>query len=232
MTLRQLFMFILFISSICFANTSSDTTGVKDSTVFTNYQMLDYIYNASEKDYPLLLDSLKKYHTTNFFKLRAAYTKTDNYDPYSTRESDLFKSAYKQMDSSRFDEAAKIMQTILESNYVNLRAHMFCGYIYKQLKDTVLSEYHYRVYDGLLNSITDYGDGFKPKTAYIVISTTEEHELLSAYGMTSNQQQLINADGHMFDLLKSVEEKTGKKYDVFFNVDVFFKYLSNHLKNK
>ncbi|MDP4176402.1 MAG: DUF4919 domain-containing protein [Bacteroidota bacterium] len=225
MTPRHLFIFILLFSSICFAKTPTDTTEVKDSTLITNYQILDYINNASKDDYPLLLDSLKKYHTTDFLKLRAAYTKTDNYDPYSINESEFFMSANSKVDSSKYDEAAKIMETLLETNYINLRAHLFCGYIYKQMKDSALSEYHYMVYEGLLNSILDYGDGRNPRTAYIVTSAGDEKILLYAFGMKSNEQQLINTDGHMFDLLKSVDKKTGKEYDIYFNVDVLFKHL-------
>lgn len=231
MNLRQLFILFLLFNLICIAKLSAGAKGAKDSTDFSNYYLLDYFKNASKDDYTLLLDSLKKYHKTDFFRLRAAYTKTDNYNPYSTDENDLFKSVYGKLDSSRYDEAAKIMQTILESNYVNIKAHMICGYIYKHMNDSALSEYHYMVYDGLLNSIIDNGDGISPKTAYIVIDTDEEYSLFTAFGMTSNEQSLMHSDGHSFDLLESVEEKTGKKYNLYFNVDLSFKFLLNQYKD-
>jgi hypothetical protein len=55
-----------------------------------------------------------------------------------------------------------------------------------ELGDSLKSEYHYNIYDGLLNSIYDSGDGISPETAYIVITTKEEYDFLNWFGLQFN----------------------------------------------
>jgi uncharacterized protein YfeS len=220
MKLRVLILLIFFFNFFCLAYTNDDFIELSDTSSSNNYGLLKQIDKIGENDYNNLLDRLKKFDTTDYFSLRIAYTKTNNYNPYSVSDNDLFELIYSELDSSHFNEAIKNLNKILETNFVNIKAHLISGFVYKKLKDTALSELNYHIYDGLINSIYKSGDGINTKTAFIVINASEEYALLGKFGLKSNGQELISKDGHAFDLIKATDKKTGKEYEFYFNIDI------------
>ncbi len=230
MNIKMLLFLILSINVLCLGNVIKDSTEVNDTTATSNYIILKYCDKLTIEDYNHLLDSLKQYHTTNYLRLRLAYTKTKDYNPYSVDESELFDTIYTKINSLKFEDAAEIIKTILNKDYVNIRAHLISGFIYKKLNDSLESNYHYSVYDGLIRSILESGDGKTTNTAFIVISTKEEYELLKALGFSSNEQMLVANEGHSFDEFKAVKTNTKEKYEFYFNIDIPFRRLSEELK--
>ncbi len=188
----------------------------------SNYFLFDYIQSLTAEDYTVKLDSIKNGESNDFFTLRMAYTKTKDYSPYETDISDSLKKVRTFIDSSQFDEALSILEYIQEHNFVNITSHLYSGYIYKELGDSIKSDFYYTIYEGLLNSIYESGDGVTHKTAYIVITTKEEYAFLGWFGLQFNEQSLISLDGYSFDLMKVTDPNTKEKHEIYFNIELAF----------
>ena len=206
-----------------------DTKSIQDT--LSNYILFDYINSLTEEDYYSKLDSIKKGQTKDFFSLRMAYTKTNDYSPYDSDISDSLKKAVTFIDSIKYDKALKILFSIQKHNFVNIPSHLYCGYIYKQTGDSIKSDYHYNIYDGLLNSIYESGDGISPKTAFLVITTKEEYALLDWFRLQFNRQSLINSDGYSFDLMEVTDPESGDDFEIYFNIELAFDSLRKAFGN-
>jgi hypothetical protein len=208
------------------SETKSDTSMAQRS----NYAIFNYFNSLDADDYYTLLDSIQKGTSTDYFTLRMAFTKTKNWLPYDTEISQKHKEINSLIGSAKYDEALKISDSILDKNYVEIETQLINGYLYKLLGDTVRSVFHYRIYEELLKSIYTSGDGKSAKTAFIVISTDEEYVFLRWFNLQSAGQSLLSEDGHSFDLLKAIDQETKEEFDIYFNIDLPFSYLSSAFK--
>ena len=112
---------------------------------------------------------------------------------------------------------------ILKGDYVDMDAHVIASMAYRGLGDTSNADFHKTVYLGLVNSITMSGDGNTAKTAYVVISTSEEYVILRAFGLIPGGQALVTEDGHTFDVLTATDQKTKATVKMYFNIDIVWK---------
>lgn len=225
-------LLLLFASTACSGSkeTVYDAAQERESALIdslSNYPLFDYVESLEAEDYYALLDSVKNGTSEDFFTLRMAYTKTEEYSPYGIMESTLFLEIQKLIEASEYEEALSMLNGILDENYVKTRAHLYCGYIYEQMEDDENSEFHYDIYQGLMYSIYESGDGLLPETAYIVINTNEEYDFLSWYSLTPAGQSLIHKDGFNFDLMKARDQESGDEQEIYFNVSLAFRQLSN-----
>ncbi len=186
----------------------------------SNYFLFDYINSLSEEDYQIKLDSIKSSLSDDFFTLRMAYTHTKDYSPYASSVSDSLKKVTQFIDSSNYDSAISMINKIHEIEYVNIPSHLYLGYIYDQLGDSLKSKFHFTIYDGLLNSIYQSGDGRTPQTAYIVISTKEEYQFLNWFNLQFHSQSLIDKDEYSFDLMSVSDPNTNEKFEIYFNIEL------------
>lgn len=217
---RKIFLVIALVTAVCFAQEKKNTPADTDAADQSNYIFFDYIKKLTVDDYNSLLNTLKKEDTTDFFFLRMAYTKTPDYFPYSNIDDESINNCQKYLDAKDLKGSLKPLDSILQRNYVNIKAHMYLGYIYKKLNNIEKSDYHYRVYDGLISSILETGNGKDPRNAYIVINVQEEYLLLDRLELQKTKQSLIESDGHKFDLMKVKEEKGKKEFEIYFNIDL------------
>ena len=202
---------------------------LNDSTLtdtLSNYFLLDYANSLTSKEYELLLDSIKNETSIDFFSLRMAHTHTNHYSPYESQSQIILHETDKAIEQKEYKVALEKVNKILDDNFLSISAHLYKGYIHKTVGDTAISQYHYKIYEGLIKSIAESGDGKTPKTAFIVISTKEEYELLDYFYMYSTGQSLINEDGHSFDILKAVDRTDNKEYDISFNIDLPYTSMS------
>jgi len=210
--------------NICFASSISDSTKTDssdyDRSGNSNYYYFEVFNNWSSDDYYNLLDSLKTYGTTDFFKLRITFTKTNEYLPYDSEFESPFNPVDKKIESGNYEDAILILDSLLEIKYVNIKAHLYLGYVYRLLNDPVKSEFHYSIYGGLIESILNYGDGSIPQKAFIVIFVEEEYLLLDAVNMSMTTQELATIDKHNFDILTVFDNETNEKSELYFNIDL------------
>ena len=186
---------------------------------------------AAKDSYETLLERVKKQDpTVNFTALRLAYTETKQYSPYGgDRDSrDAMLAAVREEDN---EKALALSEKILADNYLDVYAHVGAFAANKHLGRAEKSDYHKYVYENLLKSIKDSGDGKSMETAFVVISTDEEYVLFNYLGLRPAGQALIEAKGHAYDRMTALDPKTNQRSTYYFNIDKPFKWLANSLKN-
>ena len=164
--------------------------------------------------------------SVDFKELRLAYA-----DSKGGADTDSQKKAMMSaLNSKKYDEALKNGDIVLASDYVDMDAH-FAEYIaYRELKNEEQAEFHKRILQGLLDSITHSGDGKTEKTAFQVIQVHEEYVLLKFMGLMPSKQSLSEKDGHSYDIMEAVNPKSNEKVTLYFNIDVEEKHLKDALK--
>ena len=189
--------------------------------------------DQSKKDaaYEALLKKLKDGDkSVDFKELRMAYAESSQYSPYGG-DSDAQKSMFAAMSAGQWDEALKQSSKILDKNYVDIDAH-FGAFVANHEKGVAdKADFHKFVVQGLINSITNSGDGKSTDKAFVVISVSEEYALLNYLDLRPAGQALINSGGHSYDKMTAVDTKTNQKYELFFNIDKPFGWLGNSLKH-
>jgi hypothetical protein len=195
-----------------------------EGDAISNYILFEYINLLNEDDYYALLDSVKSGVSNDFFSLRMAYASTEIYNPYDVEIDNLRKELELNIFEQKFEEALEIANVILEKRYIDIKTHSYCSDIYKQRGDSVKSDFHRDIYNGLLNSIYFSGDGESPKTAFIVMEISEEYDLLNWLKLNLSEQYLIIRDGYSFDIIKVFNED--RETELFFNIDLALKHFS------
>ncbi len=225
-----LFLFIYFPKQISIYAQDTDSNDVLIESP-SNFFLFEYVLSLKPENYNLLLDSIKNNLSEDYFSLRMAYTKTEDYSPYDIEERDLLKKSLSLIGKLEYDEGLSVLHSIQETNFVNISSHLYCEYVYKLIGDSVKSKYHYKIYKGLLNSIYKSGDGDTPQTAYIVISPKEEYNFLNWFDLKFIEQKWVKENGYSFDIMKFINKKTKKKSEIYFNISLAFNVL-NELYNK
>ena len=224
--MKKIFLLILGLFIACSStqkNIGSDEYTTENDTI-SNYILFEYIDLLTEDDYYSLLDSIKDGLSNDFFTLRMAYTKTKIYNPYDVKFDNLRKEIKLSIEEQNFKKALEFADRILKERYIDIRTHLYCSYIYKQLNDSTKLDYHYNIYNGLMNSIYFSGDGENEKTAFIVIEISEEYDLLNWLKLKWGGQSLIIKDGYSFDIVEAIDDN--RETELFFNIDMALKRFS------
>lgn len=211
----SLLICILALSFAALAQGSPEGAPKKKET--TNEQKL------TAKDYEDLLGKLKKGDTAiDFAKLRFAYTETKDYSPYGIGAADK-KALYDAFDGKKYEDAVKRAEEILKTNYVEMNAHLIAFISNKELGKSEKSEFHKKVFSGLVNSILDGADGKTAKSAFKVICVPEEYVVLNYLGLRRTDQALTDENGSKFDILTVVNIETNESAKIYFNIDTVWK---------
>lgn len=222
----KVFLMIIFSALVIFGQEKTD------STAFCNYEILNQIDSLDGNEYFQLARNLKEGKEINLLRLRMSFTRTKLYKPYGVFDADIYKKAESLYMEGKYNDAIKEIYSLLDSNYASVKAHLYCAFIYDKLKDSVKSNFHNNIYKGLLQSITDTGDGHSPKSAFWVISIEEEYALLNVFNLQMTQQSTSMSDNHHFDILETVDKQSGKKYNVHFNIDLLDRELRKMFPKK
>jgi Domain of unknown function (DUF4919) len=185
---------------------------------------------AAETRYDVLLAKVKSGDlAVDFREMRLAYADSDRFNPYGgglgARDAMFTAMAAKDYPSA-LEKAGQVMQ----ANYVDIDAHMIASMANEHLGNQEKADFHRTMVRGLLKSILDHGDGRTPETAFTVISVDEEYVLLYVLGLNKSQQAMLEQNGHNYDKFTISDPKTGTQYDLFFNIDIPFRWLQNSLK--
>jgi hypothetical protein len=158
--------------------------------------------------------------TIDFRQLRLAYMDSKTYSKGPDTETQK-KAMMAALNSKDFPGAIKNADVVLASNYVDMDAH-FAKYIAnRELNATDRADFHKFVLQALMKSITDFGDGKTPETAFQVIQVHEEYVLLRFMGVgLPESQSLLHKNGHSYDEIKFKDPKSGQSVTLYFNVDI------------
>lgn len=85
------------------------------------------------------------------------------------------------------------------------------------------------MFDGLLYSLLQSGEGDSPKNAFIVINIHEEYSVFRATGVTPGKQKLEQIDGMFYDKWQVKHPRTGE-HVFYFNIDIPFRTQEARMK--
>ncbi len=184
----------------------------------------------SKNSYDALLERVKRSdQAIDFKELRLAYTEASAYSPYGG-DGEARRAMFDAIKAREFDKALQNAETVLSRNYLDIMGHFGCFVSHRELAHADQATYHKFVFEGLLNSIKNSGDGKSEETAFVVISVDEEYALLDWLELRLTGQALINKDHHNYDKMTITDPKTNETITYFFNIDKPFNWLGNSLK--
>ena len=183
-----------------------------------------YAQRKADSDYARLLARVKAGDmTVDFKQMRFAYM--DSPEHKAAKDTDAEAEAMiAAVNAGDFPAAIKNADLVLASDYVDLDAH-FAEYIaHRELHHEAESKFHKDVFDGLLHSITNSGDGKSEQTAYVVIQTHEEYVVMRVFGLTLDKQNLKRANHHAYDVIEATDQQSSQKVTLYFNIDIPMKH--------
>ena len=153
------------------------------------------------------------------------YTHLEAYSPYG-RVKDEF-DPFLEMDPEDMSKKdwkafAKECERVLAEDPFNMRAMIFQGYVGMKRGDEAVQALSSAKQNVLINALVSSGNGMEPETAFYVITTTHEYELLSVFGFEFGGQQSLIGD---CDELTLAENEYGLEA-LYFNVSAPLKTLN------
>jgi hypothetical protein len=187
---------------------------------------------AKKESYETLLERVKKQDTSvNFTDLRLAYTETKEYNPYAGQTDDR-KAMFAALNAKDYAAALAASEKMLAANYIDMNAHFGAFVSHRELGHTEKSDFHKYVFQNLIKSVTDSGDGKTMETAFVVISVDEEYVWFNFNGLRVTNQSLVDEKGHRYDRMTATDPKTDQTASYYFNIDKPWNWLGNSLKGK
>jgi hypothetical protein len=117
-----------------------------------------------KNSYETLLERVKKSdQSVDFKELRLAYTETSAYSPYGG-DAESRRAMFDAIKVREFDKALQNAETVLAKNYLDIMGHFGCFVSHRELAHADKATYHKFVFEGLLNSIRNSGDGKSEET--------------------------------------------------------------------
>lgn len=180
--------------------------------------------------YETLLEKVKKNdQTVDFKELRLAYTETREYSPYGG-DAMAKKNMFEALKQKDYDKTLTNATAMLSANYLDIMGHFGSFVAQRELGHADLSVYHRWIFEGLLNSIKNSGDGKTEETAFVVISTDEEYALFNYLGWRPQNQALVKEKDHNYDRMTALDPQTNQTVVYYFNIDKPFNWLGKSLK--
>jgi hypothetical protein len=176
--------------------------------------------------YDSLLQRAKSQDSTiDFVELRVTFSRTTFYNPYGNpghwRDS---MYAARQRDDAQ--AILKFAALVLDSNYLDIDAHMLSGYACNKIGDTAGFERHRWIAKKLVRSIFDTGTGKTPEYAFFLISVDEQHTILNLMGVRVVSKSMVEREGRQLSLVQAVDpNENDKKLTIYFNLDTPIKWL-------
>jgi hypothetical protein len=187
---------------------------------------------AKKESYETLLERVKKQDASvNFTDLRLAYTETKEYDPYGG-DKEARKAMFAALTAKDYAAALAASEKMLAANYIDMNAHFGAFVSHRELGHTEKSDFHKYVFQNLIKSVSDSGDGKTMETAFVVISVDEEYVWLNFNGLRMTNQSLVDDKGHRYDKMTTTDPKTNQAVSYYFNIDKPWNWLGNSLKDK
>jgi len=164
----------------------------------------------------------------DYTALRDAYATSPHYQPES---ADFDKPRQDMIAAFNAKDCAKAIgeaAQVLVSSYIDIVTHLVSGRCYEDAGDAGKAEYHRAIARGLMESILSSGDGKSMKTAYVVVTVTEEYDAMRALHLRLKQQSLAQDNGHSYDAMQ-VTTGAGAAATVYFQIDRPMEWLSHAL---
>ncbi|MFZ1683974.1 MAG: DUF4919 domain-containing protein, partial [Candidatus Zixiibacteriota bacterium] len=147
------------------------------------------------------------------------------YNPYGNpgHWRDSMYAARKRDDAQAI---LKFAALVMDSNYLDIDAHMLSGYACNKTGDKDGFERHRWIAKKLVQSIFDSGTGKTPEYAFFLISVDEQHTILNLMGLRVISKSMVEREGKQFSLVQAIDPNDNdKKLSIYFNLDTPIKWL-------
>jgi hypothetical protein len=158
--------------------------------------------------------------TVDFAALRFAFLDAPGGHKEGFFNSRLLNGLAQQKD---YDKLLKTANDFLAQDFVDMRSHFAASVAYHGLGREEESQKEAAIGKGLAKSITDSGDGKTQKTAFVVISVSEEYATLEWLGIQPKGQQSLIIGGKDLppcDMLVCV--KNGQTMNIYIDISKFY----------
>ena len=180
---------------------------------------------AASQRYVALLERVESEdRSVDFAELRLLFTQTDAFSPYSDDSGRRTAMRHALLDGEN-DRALELAASILETEFVDIEAHIISALAHVSKKDVKGSIFYSFVADGLIRSILKSGIGTDIDSPYVLINVAEEHRVLEHLRLEPQEQALVNHRGANIDQITARRPVTGEVVVLYFNVDLPFKSL-------
>lgn len=160
--------------------------------------------------------------------LRDAYAASPAYQPYGgdyDEARNAMRRAFNIHDcTSVLSNAAKVLDAI----YIDIASHLLSAACLDTSNAKAEADFHRGVARGLMNAILASGDGKTTKTAYVVVTISEEYDVLHTLELELGQQALASEGGHVYDRMETKTE-SGEARTIFFQIDRPMAWMSKSL---
>ena len=153
----------------------------------------------------------------NWQALRFAYADRSSFNVFDDGTLAARKAMTEAFKGGDFAKVLDLAKQIIDKDYVDAEGHLVASMAYTRLGETDAAANERRIALGLLGSI-ETGDGSSAKTAFTVVSVSEEYSLMRARSLRVTRQSLVNRDGHVFDVLDTVDPN-GASASYYFLID-------------
>jgi len=188
-----------------------------------NYIFFEDIYAGNPSTQAQAADTSK---IAEYLNLRLDYSKSPQYNPYDTEVHNITEACDKLMGEGKFKEAIDKAKIGLEKDRYNIHLLVCLASAYRKIGDIENADKYRKLWVGLISSILASGDGKSAKSAFVVISVDEEYAVLEVLNLRRTIQRHVVIDGANFDILEVEKQAPASKFDLYFNIDIPFKWLS------
>lgn len=150
----------------------------------------------------------------DYTALRMAYAAQPGFSSFWNVEPER-QAVFTAIRSKDYKSALELSKAWLEKVPVDAEVHYLRGHFLKKAGDIPGSMHHFHCFYGLMRSITATGDGKSPKTAWKVISVSEEYALLNEIDAKLIDQSLVDSCDKMH-----VSLPDGTETDYYFDVSI------------
>ncbi len=142
-------------------------------------------------------------------------------NPHRAGEMTLLMSGQaliQRMESKDYDGARRQATETLTENYTDFFSWEILGDACESLGDKACAAQALFMQKGLMQSVLNSGDGKSCATGWVVVTNSEENDLMLVMGPQRTSPQRIKEDGHSCDVM-ATRDLDGKPMTFYFNAD-------------
>lgn len=196
----------------------------------------EIVKTTSAFSYPALMRRYVALDTTlnndELFYLYYGFPSRENYSGYASSDYEDSVRALlnvKELSDDSLRLLVSYCMKVMETTPFSLRNLSYMGYAYRKLNMPDERRKIGYLYRGIANTITSTGDGLSTKTAYYVISVSNEYEILDWLDYESAGMQSLIGNCDKLSIKKDNPEKIDA---VYFNVSILFDSMQKMFDKK
>ena len=166
----------------------------------------------------------------DYTAFRFAYAASESFTPIPF--DDDGEALDDAMARGDWSAAAAVLDRLLPRGYARAHLHLYAIIVYRALADP-RAAHHEAVYDGLIESILQSGQG-TPDAPWVVISVEEEYAVLGALRLLSGEQDLLPVGDRQLDCISTVprDDPSATPVDLHFDVTLAYEALGRVVRKR